>query len=519
MDRHRLAAQSDIHFISIARPFSSFNYIEDNFGDLDSLRRLFSIARSSGAKTLVAETIPALGIIDSENTALKTEYSDYTSDGIVRLSFWKSEIPDTAALAGITGEELIGYGILKQDSIPSQKTRCWHVFEAVFKKYLHPHNCVPRPRTYPVAVGSGRFEVEGVLYCQQNSLNKACAHVALRSLLTRLVPAGDVSYEDLNKIAETRKTPDWHPSKGLTVDQIRGILDHYRILYRDIDYDLSPNLAEAAPYQKFAYAGIESGAGALVGFNASGPAGANAGSHIIPFYGHTFNQDTWAPDADVAYFHIGANVGYIPSESWTSSFLGHDDNFGPNFCIPRLYVRPAQVKYIVELLRSGVKYSGVAAEALALNFLYSVIPSMSPQKNRWLSRLRYWTGRQRVVFRAQSVTREEYTSHLSGLEDWEGHMEKAEWCSSLLERLPPMLWMVEVSTPQLFPANERKLGEILLDAGKPLNSPGGLNPFSLFTLARFPEYYFFGYDVDTQGRPKFLSFPSSLVSHTPLLRV
>jgi len=519
LDRHRLISPSDIRFISIVRPFSSFNYIEDNFGGLDALRRLFSLARSSDATTLVVETIAAAGMIESENSALKNAYPDYASGGIVRLSFWTVEIKDTATLSRMTSNELLGYGILKQDLVPALKRRRWHVFEAVFKKYPHVHNCVPRPHTYSLTIGAGRFKIEGVLYCQQNALNKACAHVALRSLLTRLLPAGDVSYEEMNTIAERHKVPGWKPSEGLSVAQIRGILDHFRIGYRDIDYSQSPGLIDTMPYQKYAYAGIESGTGALVGFDLSGPALSNIGSHIIPFYGHTFNQDTWAPDADVAYFQIGANVGYVPSESWTSSFLGHDDNFGPNFCIPRLYIKPGQVKYVVELLRPNVQFGGATAEALALDFLYSVIPNISPLKNRWLGRLREWTNRQQIVMRAQSVIREEYITHLSALQDWEGNNEKAALCASLLERLPPVLWMVEISTPQLFPANERKLGEIILDAGKSLNGADGFNPYDVFIHARFPEYYFFGRDIDAEGKPRFLSIQSALLSHTSLYRV
>ena len=58
------------------------------------------------------------------------------------------------------------------------------------------------------------------------------------------------------------------------------------------------------PYQKFLYAGIESGGGALLGFKFGGP-GAKGEKHLIPFFGHTFNKDIWVSNADPAYFHVG----------------------------------------------------------------------------------------------------------------------------------------------------------------------------------------------------------------------
>ncbi len=233
------------------------------------------------------------------------------------------------------------------------------------------------------------------------------------------------------------------------------------------------------PFQKYVYAGIESGGGSLLGFEMSGPGLPESRRHIIPFYGHTFNQDTWVPEAETAYFHIGENVGYIPSESWTSSFLGHDDNFGSNFCIPRLYLQPEQVRYAVELFQPGVQYSGVIAEALALAFLYSVIPNIQPGGNRWLERLRVWTEQQRAVLRARSITSMEYFNHLQTLQDWDGNFENPAFYDLLRDRLPDVLWMVEVSTPQLFPANERKLGEIILDAGRTLETPVRTIPFDI----------------------------------------
>jgi hypothetical protein len=360
-----------------------------------------------------------------------------------------------------------------------------------------------------------------VLYCQQNTLNKVCAHVALRSLLAGRLKAGDISYSKLNEIARSVSGANYDPANGLGPVQIRAILNHLDVPFRDIDYVESeksnPNIREELPFQKYLYAGVESGAGALLGFKLSGPK-AGDDKHIIPFYGHTFNKDTWAPDADASYFQIGLSVGYIPSESWVSSFIGHDDNFGPNFCVPRNYVKPEQAEYVVELIDEGLRFGGVQAEALSLTFLYSLYPYLSSYNNNsWITRLARDSSPaiQRVVLRALAVRRDEYVNHLSSIQDWDGNSENPAITALLTRQLPEKVWIVEISLPQLFPANERKLGEVVLNPFVPFDPKQPIN-YSHFLFARVPELYFFVKEV-VSGKPKFMTIPSQIASHTKLL--
>lgn len=309
------------------------------------------------------------------------------------------------------------------------------------------------------------------------------------------------------------------PAKGLTAKQIQAVLRGLGIAFRDFDYSqATPEERKRYPYQKFVYSGIESGVGALVGFRFSGPAIKDEVRHIIPFYGHTFNKDTWAPEAERSYFRVGERLGYVPSEYWTSSFLGHDDNLGPNFCVPRLYMSPKQVVYAVELLRSGMAFGGAQAEVLSLQFLYSVLRQIDTGTNEWLQRLAHYAGRdvQRIVLRAIAVDRQLYVGHLSGERDWERHREGHRIVGVLQHFLPEHLWVVEVSVPELFPANERKLGDIVLDGGIKISSDK--KDRSNFVMARLPSVYLFDLS-EPNKKPSFLSFPSRLVSHVPVIRL
>lgn len=516
LDDHRMAAAESQEVHLLMPPFSFFDFIETRFGDCNSIRRTFSLARSTSAETLIVETILPCGIIAEENDDIAGMYSSYANASLLRLSFWSKAIinEDVSALAN---DDLVGYAIFKHDQITDKNIDEWHVFEAVFAKNAHQSNCVPYPQTYRILLAGKPFKIKGLLYCQQNELNKACAQVAMRSLLSRLLPEGDISYRRINEIVSS-VSPGYAPGKGLNVPQMRALLSDLGIRYNDVDYSqFDEQFRKDLPFQKYAYAGLESGGGALVGFCFAGIGLKEEAQHIIPIYGHTFDKDTWAPNADFSYFHIGEGVGYVPSESWTSSFLGHDDNFGPNFCIPRMYIESDKVVYVVEVFRPGICYGGMQAEALALNALYSLLPSAVSVSNKWISRLLQWTMKQQVVFRAQAMSRDEYVEHLCSLNDWEGNSENPDLCNLLGQEMPEYIWAVEVSTPQLFPANERKLGEIVLDATKELDLDDDSSVNEVFIFARLPEMYLLGGEI-TNGNPQFTQVPSMLVSHTELIK-
>jgi len=521
MDGHRKIDPNVVNIISMASPFSGFQFVEDFFNSSPAVHRCFSLARSADVQTLIVEEIGEAGLVLDENQETLTYVSDHKMTGLKRLSFWKSKFKRKNALKSKADSDLIGYVIIKKDFSPSRNYDAWHIFEAVFSKYPHKHNCVHRSPSNNIKICGYEFKVDGVLYCQQNTLNKVCAHVALRSLLAGRLNGGDISYSKLNALARSVSAGHYDPANGLGPVQIRAILNALNIPFRDIDYVESeknnPNIREELPFQKYLYAGVESGAGALLGFKLTGPK-ASDDKHIIPFYGHTFNKDTWAPDADASYFQIGAGVGYIPSESWTSSFIGHDDNFGPNFCVPRSYVKQGQAEYVVELIDDGLKFGGVQAEALSLTFLYSLYPYLdSYENNPWIDRLARDSSPsiQRVVLRAFAVHRDEYINHLSSIQDWDGHFENPDIPTLLTKLLPEKIWMIEVSLPQLFPANERKLGEVVLNPFIPFDVKKPIN-YSHFLFARLPELYFFVKEV-VSGKPKFMSIPSQIASHTKVL--
>lgn len=351
------------------------------------------------------------------------------------------------------------------------------------------------------------------MFCQQNGLNKACAQVGLRSLCTLHIPDTDISYAKINQLAAGASQLKFNPARGLDVPQMKGVLNGLGIEFRDLDYQQTPQARKDLPYQKFLYSGIESGAGALLGFRLSGPSAGDR-RHIIPFFGHTFSQDTWVPNAEIAYFHVGENTRYLPSDSWVGSFIGHDDNFGSNFSIPKRYVTPKQAEYVVEILNNGVNYSGTIAEAIGIDYLYSILPNLSMSQNVWLDRLINYSANQMIVLRAVSLSKTEFLKHVGSLRDWENNRENTAMINILRKLVPDVVWMVELSLPELFPSNLRKLGEIILDASK---LPAAKRDFNAFVFARVPERYIFLQEI-VNNVPSFLVAPSAIISHASLHR-
>lgn len=506
----RLGQATHAEFHDIRPPVSNFQLVDSLLPDDDysAVRRLFSLARRSNGQTLIIEEIQPAGAVADEVDELLSLFPGYQCSGLKRLTFWKRPCSAVPEMEHLTDEDIIGYAIIKQDLVPGQCPR-WHIFESVFQKYAHEHNCVPGEAIFTVRCGNREYRLRGVMYCQQNGLNKACAQVALRSLLSRIVLDQDINYSHINCMAR-QGGPVLVPGKGLNTNQIRTVLDSYRVKYDDLDYEVANTMT--LPYSRILYAGIENGLGGLMGFEFSG-AGAHGEKHIIPFYGHTFNQDTWVPRASLAYFHIGDNTRYISSEEWMSSFIGHDDNFGCNYCVPRRFLEPSQVKYVVALRPPDTAYGAVFAEAIAVDCLYSTVNDLQHENNYWIRRLIHHIMHQDVVLRTLYVTRDQYVKHLQESQDWQGHSEKTGILKKYSHALPEHLWMVEVSIPELFPANYRKLGEIILDACVSLDPYPPQEP--LWVIARLPGLYLINQSL-IQGPATFIPLDSAIESHIPV---
>lgn len=527
----RLTISNEQIVTSLLRPFSNFHFLNSHhvfkFAGR-TLRRVFSEARRAGAATLAIESICESDETIDESIDLKKRFSTYTHSDLYRITFW-STLWHTkygeALLFHPESKDLLGYAIVRADYYSDSDQPFVHLFESVFQKYNHFHNFVPCGTEFTIRFREDLCSIFGVMYCQQNSRTKSCAQVALRSLLSTHFNDRPILYSDINRIAKLND-----PKKGMNIAQIERVLDYYGVNYRSLAYKDDILNRQDFPYGKLLYAGIENGCGSLLGFelvgyDEDGNSIEDPGRHIIPFFGHTFNQDTWIPRAQRAYFHFGDDTRYIPSDEWLSSYLGHDDNFGSNFCVPRTFLDPLNVRYVVALLPENYKCDPIQAEVMAAQVLYELF-KLIPQRHKqrfWFNELSEYIEDQDVVLRTHHISREKYVEHIVTMQDWDGNRSGFPE-GVLMKYIPPRpLWMIEMSIPEVFSTNYGKLGEILLLGDVELSVDENasekeilFNFLSKIIFVRLPGVVLVRIRIKEQGSSSFAPLDCALEGHMPL---
>ena len=444
---------------STKRPFSNFAFRDAHFPLCEPAGRILSQARRLEFKTIVIEKIPSVGFSKDDDSELKKANVGFVKSELFRLSFFKKAFRQPDGIKRCLERDFLGYAILKGNELQNNVKR-WIVFESVIFPPRHDNNFTHSKKSYDVRSGAKTFKVRGNLYCQQNGITNVCAHVALRTVISAIVKSGDISYREINRILEKAGKPH-ETGNGLSKEQMKIVLEKKKIGF----FEFFQKETAAIPYQKYLYGSIEMGYPALLGFKLK-RTGDQVERHIIPVLGHTFNEDTWVPNAESGYFSIGKDTRYVPSEAWVSTYICHDDNFGSNFCIPRLYIgqgaeKESEEVYALGTLPKNCMCDPIEAEAVAVDYLYSIVPKMEANIE-WVNRLKAAVQKSWVVLRPVLMSAEKYAAHLYKMRGWDTGGEKIDrnMVNILRQHLKGDLWVVEVSFPELFPANKRKFSSL-----------------------------------------------------------
>lgn len=492
--------------------FSNFEFVDTRFRSTPILRRILSLARKLGFTSFLEEEILERDcvLLAEENAALALRLKDFKSSKITRISFFRSQTPGN-------GGEFLGYAVLKEDEHASGPFA--HVYESVMRspRDQGQNNFIHCKQAYTVRTSHGDFTVEGTLYAQQNDATCVCAHVALRTVLAASLPAKDISYSEINKLAGIAHDDPARclgnrggiKGNGLNPNQIEAILKQFGFQPEISVHEPQHNalLPTGVEFQRLLYGYLESGTPILLGFELTPSPGAQTGSrHIIPIVGHTFNEDLWAPEAERNYF--GNDRGFFPSESWLSSYVAHDDNFGPYVCLPRHYLGNDEFRLLIGWHNPAVDLHADQAEALALDLVFFVAQQHQSTKLDWFGRMVAFARAGLLVLRAVLLSRTQYISHARSLRDRDGTSLEQSIAAKLEAHIPPSVWMVEISAPELFPASRRKFGEVLVATAAPTQTP----PFNLLAL-RGPGSVIFVEQTTLRPEPTALQGHTSLYSH------
>lgn len=521
----RTVRGKDPEFIQIARPFSNFDFVEKRFQGIVTLRRILSQVRQHDGKTAVIEEIAESEDLQQENEDIKKRYPTFSSTKTFRITFHTRQFSTIDEFSNANQEDFIGYVIIKEDNIPGIGPKV-RVYESVLKPSRGVNNFIRGQPEWRCLVAGKIFKISGYLYAQQNNITNVCAHVALRTAASRFHKSGDMTYREMNQLIGidhvNRKVGRVdNGSLGLDTVEMTAILEAAGARTIVVDYTVASRSLDIAPFQKVLYGSIESGFPSIVVFQTADEPNV---CHAIPVFGHTFNEDTWVYRAELLYFKVGAQTSYIPSESWVSMYIAHDDNWGSNFCVPRIYLHTRSycdkvqeqecqmdkgcVLYVIGTYPKEILMNALQAEVIGADYLFTILPQLPDLSEVWRKRLCEYAVNNQLILRPILLKAQDYSKHMANISDW--HKRKLGFDFSA--RGDHWVWMVELSVPELFSANRRKVGDVILDAE---SKPKLERDFKSFIFARLPGYFAL-YRKGEPTNPVYDFIPCDLKSHVEL---
>jgi hypothetical protein len=333
-----------------------------------------------------------------------------------------------------------------------------------------------------IVVAGRNFGVEAAYFCQQNGINGVCGHAVTRMALWNIASFPQtITNADINRIVrklQGRRVGFQRTSFDIAA--LEAVCKEYGV--RIVSYDCA--LPDISPYE-YAYLLVESGIPAIIAFVTECEPNGKEMLHVLPVIGHTMNTDEWYPAALDRYKNLsrqglrgGPHPDHLSSVEWVPHLIVHDDLLGPYLCLdscafPTVLHRneqqiPGRVKTVIGLLdkTQDVSEHPFVVQDVAAGFFWGMLPQVLEKvQGPWGKRLREmeWSPTQ-VVLRTQIITKDHYLEHLKAATDHEGRESGLSQADERLlkTQLDPIMWMTEITIPNLYVVNKRKLGEILL---------------------------------------------------------
>lgn len=512
------------------------NSIEKRGKRLLPLRRFFSLARKLGAVRAVEERLQRHRDFRGEDRSLQAFFGAPVSSSALRISVFAEPfetIGDLCKEHERIQEGYLGYVVVKETKVGGGGRVLRSVFESVLRMPPVTNNYMHSFSLFRGRVGcDALFEVRGSYFTQQDGSGATtCGHAALcnllNNMLTRVRRAKPVTRvvtkARINRILKRKPKSNWPPERlGLNSRECVRVLQHFGLPAVTENYVEHPDL----DYRRFVHSILEAGYGVILGFRAM------AGGHALAIIGHTFNSDMYAAEAEFAYFHPPGVFAYHNAFSYVDHWIVQDDNFGPYYCAGTDLFRritlpsydPVQrPMFAVGILPRRSSRGALNAEAYASMQLAWLLEAIGNRGPRWYRKLwaaarvkvpltgprrrpRQWLAKEPVL-RTFMGRRREYIDALREARDWEGRSFSPATLALLEGILPDRFWLTEVSLPDLYATNKRKLADIIEDWRVPKRK-GAL--WEGFIAARLP-----GQLVLTQQR---IRIPCRVEGHIRLLR-
>lgn len=500
------------------------------------MHRICTVMRKMEAECFVREELESnQEMLDEQNSAA-VRTGGTVGLKAVRLTFFRN---GAAGGSWRNVSEILGYLVLVGLTLPCGTTKCF-ILESVIRVpsiWIPDGNGKPTVTSVPnyyvhccrefdTVVGTKQehldFKLVGSFFSQQNGLTNVCAHAALRmginsspaftgqKLTNRMI--NDFLNIDHSPGKRVGKYGTESQSVGLATDQIVQVIKSIGWQAHVADFNSNP----AIDYEDYIYPIIESGCPVILGVHRPGTA------HVLAVVGHTLNSDRWTPEARHGYGAFPISP-YISTSAWTDHFIVSDDNFGMYVTLPTEAIRNMLVpkfnpnlhaSLAIGVVPAGVNITGYFVEQAAASLVTKIIARTSPtSSNRWFELLKETLQKesvQRLVCRTLLYEKARYIEFMKNVEDDQKRKLSATEIGSLQSMMPDRFWVTEVTVPNLYTGNKRKLGDIVTpaDATKQQFATG-----SVKQLCWLPGLLLGGPHATTQGPQGW-----SLFGHVPLLR-
>lgn len=440
-------------------------------GGVAPLRRLLFLAHLRGATQAVVEESATCEEWQEELGVFLASVSDHLEGTALRVHLSSQPVQNDEQFVELEERTCVGHAILR----PSPLGTIAHA--TVVPPFRSEHHFLPCLKL------DDTQGADSVAFMQQDGTVTRCAHatiwMATASLSARfpgcLTLGSKAIYTKLRELSPN--VPDI-PSPGLTHHAMATVLGAYGYRVVAYDFESKRNARGEMPLaDQFVYRYIESGIPVILGIDTQ------SARHAIVLIGHGFDADAWWPAAGPGYFPslLGGHA-WLPSASWTTDYIIHDDNLGPYLNISRGSIRTRATAAIIAIPSClNMILLPEDAEATAAAVVFSILPQVYPTlsvRSPTLDDLYWWFQKKQLVLRTVVISRAELASHISDCS-----YDQASKCALLDSCKTNWVYLIEISSPILF-GERRKYGELLLDPGVPAT----LSSSAPVLSAHFPGY-------------------------------
>ena len=329
------------------------------------------------------------------------------------------------------------------------------------------------------------FRVQTNYFAQQNGITNCCAHAAIKMAIKSYYPL--LTAEVINQRLSINHI-DRRGNDGLTPDEICRAIEE---LSENGTYILSStDLASSSDFLRVVYLALESRLPVILLFNLPGK-GIDVVGHAVTLIGHTFNDHNWSSYGLKGYF-ARDNLTYYPSSLWCDNVVVQDDNWGPYYLVTKRFLTdtadlsymllavekvmestmpvPIRDSWLVKPVSAIIVYpkhmsfvkNGLLVEPWALAILNNYVADIEVDSDvlkgeTYYQYFRDYQKEGNLILRTFCLTKDEYMRYIDENEPLEDYRD------IIGGYLPDTFWITEVSIPELYWVNKKKVGVIITD--------------------------------------------------------